>query len=109
MSFANEEWTRALSLFNFWGDESTRVWNNDARLLMAMIHARDDIRNAQYDIALLHLEEILRRKPEEERVKKFCHMVKRALKLQQKLKERERCIDIEEKDVMKETRNCFCF
>ena len=107
-AFANEKWDLALCHVA----RMRACTNDDAHLLVAMVYARPNIRRARYDIAILHLEKILRRKPEEKRVQIFYVVVKRALKLKRKLEEREAFNDIEEKDVMEETRkknNCFCF
>ena len=101
-AIVHENWEQALQHVN--RIRGRACLNGDAHLLVAMVYAREDFRKAQYDIAISHLEEILRNKPEEKRVEKFWHVVKRALKLQEKLKEKERCIHIEGKDVMKETR-----
>ena len=103
-AFANEKWDLALCHVA----SMRRCTNDNAHLLVAMVYSRPDIREARYDIAILHLEEILRKKPEEKRVEKFRDLVQQALKLQQKLEETERCIDIEE-EKKSQTHHCFCF
>eukprot|EP00493_Phyllostaurus_siculus_P003524 UN03539 len=80
-AFVNEEWEQANSHLS----KNHGRLNDDERLLMAMIFARENIRKAQYDMAMLHLEEILQKHPKEKLVEEFCDMVERAWKLQRKI------------------------